>query len=56
MTICYRCKEDKEQLLAVDNPRIGFKDTVCFPCVVECLKDYKKKEAHRLVKEMMEGL
>tara|TARA_A100001201_G_C4088633_1_gene201340 strand:- start:1412 stop:1609 length:198 start_codon:yes stop_codon:yes gene_type:complete len=52
VTVCFRCNEDKEQLLAIDNPRIGFKDTVCFECVVTTLKDYKKMQGIELVNRL----
>ena len=51
--ICFRCKKDKEQLLAIDNKELSFKETICFPCVVKCLKDHKRKQADELVKKMM---
>lgn len=52
---CFRCEKDKEQLLAIDNKELNFKETICFPCVVKCLKDYKQKQIEKLVKNMMEA-
>ena len=52
---CFRCKKDKEQLLTVDNKDLNFKESVCFPCVVNCLRDHKKKQATEMMKKIMEG-
>jgi hypothetical protein len=52
---CFRCKKDKEQLLTVDNKDLNFKESVCFPCVVKCLRDHKKKQATEMMKKIMEG-
>jgi len=50
---CFICKEDKEQLLAIDNKKISFKEVVCFPCVVKKLKEEKQRQATELMKEVM---
>ena len=52
---CFRCEKDKEQLLAIDYKELEFKENICFPCVVKCLKDYKQKKIEDLVKSMMEA-
>ena len=51
--ICFRCEKDKEQLLAIDNKELSFKETVCFPCVVKCLRDYKKSQIDDIVGQIM---
>ena len=50
---CFRCEKDKEQLLAIDNKELKFNETVCFPCVVKCLRDHKKKQAEDIVAQIM---
>ena len=52
MTICFICKKDKEQLLAIDNKRLDFKATVCFPCVVLKLKEEKQKDAQQQIAKL----
>tara|TARA_B100000029_G_C17113432_1_gene792363 strand:- start:84 stop:254 length:171 start_codon:yes stop_codon:yes gene_type:complete len=52
---CFRCEKDKEQLLTVDNKELNFNQSICFPCVVKCLKDYKQKKAEDMVKSIMEA-
>ncbi len=52
---CFRCGKDKEQLLTVDNKELSFCESTCFPCVVKCLKDHKKKQAEDIVKSIMEA-
>jgi len=52
---CFRCNKNKEQLLAVDNEDLNFKESICFPCVVKCLKDYKEKKATEMMKKIMDG-
>ena len=54
--ICFICNGDKEQLLAIDNKELKFKETICFPCVVKTLKEkkQKQKEAEDIIKQMME--
>ena len=52
---CLRCEKDKEQLLTIDNKDLNFHESICFPCVVKCLKDYKQKKVEDVVKSMMEA-
>tara|TARA_R100000152_G_C6713985_1_gene141105 strand:+ start:270 stop:467 length:198 start_codon:yes stop_codon:yes gene_type:complete len=52
MTECFICKEDKEQLLAIDNKKIDFKATVCFPCVVSKLKEEKQRQAEAQISKL----
>ena len=52
---CFICKKDKEQLLAIDNKELSFKEVVCFPCVVVKLKAHKKKQAEEMMKQIMEA-
>ena len=55
MTVCFICKKDKEQLLAIDNKKIKFKATVCFPCVVIKLKEEKQKQADAQIAKLFSG-
>ena len=48
---CFRCKKDVEQLLTIDQENL--KMSMCFPCVVKCLRDYKRKTAEKLMKDVM---
>lgn len=51
---CFRCEKDQEQLLTIDNKEMNFNESICFPCVVKCLKDFKQKKIEKLVKGIME--
>ena len=52
---CFRCAKDKEQLLTVDNKEMNFNESICFPCVVKCLKDFKQTQAEEIVRKFMEA-
>jgi len=51
---CFRCAKEEEQMLAINNKELGFKETVCFPCVIKSLKDHKKVQAEEIMKKIME--
>jgi len=52
---CFRCNKDKQQLLTIDNKDIPFSESFCFPCVVKCLRDFKKNKAEEMMKKIMES-
>tara|TARA_R100000656_G_C3895949_1_gene117661 strand:+ start:34 stop:201 length:168 start_codon:yes stop_codon:yes gene_type:complete len=52
---CFRCGKEEEQMMAINNKELGFKEIICFPCIVKCLKDHKEKQAWELVKMMGEN-
>jgi hypothetical protein len=51
--ICFRCEKEEEQMMVIDNKELNFKETVCFPCIVRCLKDHKKEQAEKLMRQVL---